>query len=84
MTYGVNILVTPKSGDLYKSVAVNSAPIFIQCATEERLKEILLANEQIADLLRRKVKTNTLKKSARFCYRSLEDPQSIHFLDCNL
>lgn len=84
MIYGINILITPKSSDLYDAVAVNKAPIFIQCESEDRLKELLLTDKSIHRVASDLMKTNKVKKTARFCYRSFGEPDKISYLDCNI
>ena len=83
MIYGINILITPKSGDLYDAVAVNKAPIFIQCDNEQRLIELLKTNEAIKQTVNGLMKIDSVKRTARFCYRSLDNPEKISYLDCN-
>lgn len=84
MNFGVNVLITPKSGDMYDAVAVNKVPIFITCASEERLREILSNNEDIRKQLQYLLKNDIIKKTARFCYRSIEHPDVIGYMYVNM
>jgi len=62
---------------------VNKAPIFIQCENEQRLIELLKTNESIRQAVNGLMKIDSVKRSARFCYRCLDTPEKISYLECN-
>lgn len=82
MWYGINILVKPKSGDLYDEVSVNKAPIFIRCASEDRLLELLRTDPTIQKAVKEGMKLESLKHTARFCCRAMDNPEKLIFLKC--
>ncbi len=81
MTYTLNIVTKPKSGDLYEEVAVNAAPLIIRCDGEERLKEIVKTNERLHQHIIDSLKTNALIENGRLCARAIEEPEKVLYID---
>lgn len=81
MTYALNIVTKPKSGDLYEEVAVNAAPLIIRCDSEERLREIVKTNEKLHQHIIDSLKTTALIENGHLCARAIEEPEKIIYID---